>query len=260
MKMGPSLPNIFMKGFAAKFSGSVQFNNLLDSIESAYNIFKKYPKPNELTCFDGLREDSKQISELVLYYDVRSIPDKQLRELEFFAEDESWGTTAEVKYLLPRMLEYIATDFVNAADNKTEPNFKYLLDHGFCQYKLCNINAWPENEMTAVLEIVYNLFDFLVHNCDNLNDFIVNFCPNFPLDGERFVKIWNNAPHERKSKQFPNFLNSIVSIHPCVLQDFSLGDVNITAWITQDKHILEFDFFNEDQYFQMIFKPKTGSK
>lgn len=243
------------RAFKDQHGKSSSYIRLLESIEALYHTFRKYHKPTNLTCLDSIRGDCDQISRLVLSYNVRSIPEELIVELEFYGDDESWGTTIEVKYLLPRILEHIAIDFLYVCTDGLHYkayHLRYGLDHGFCKYKLSQMKNWPKQEQAVVLEFVYNLFEFLANNCNDLNDFIIDLCQSLPLDGERFIKIWDKAPNERKNDQFRNFINGNLHHKTHALKDIYIGNVNVTTWVIQDKHILEFNFFFEDRYFYLI--------
>lgn len=242
--------------FEAQYSKNPHYIKILRSIEDLYHTFRKYPKPTHLTCLDNIRGDCDQISKLVLNHNLRSIPEELIGELEFYGTDESWGTTAEVKYLLPRILEHIAIGFLYACTNNSSDKSCILdygtTDNGFCKCKLKQIKIWPKKEQDVILEFIYNIFEFLTNNCNALNDFILELCQILPIDGERFIRIWNKTSNERKNNQFRNFLDDNLDPKTHRLKDIYIGNFNITAWVIQDKHVLEFEFFFEDKYFYLV--------
>ena len=249
-----------LSDFTAFYRNDNSYIELMSSMDELYVSFGKYPKPSHLTCLDGMRSDGQQISQLVLDYDVRSIPEELLKELEFYGYGDDWGTSAEIKYLLPRMLEHIAVSFLHVCIQSSPDNcaFSDMVGHGFFKYKLAEIKIWPVKEQDAVFNFTYNLFALMVDKCSDLSGFIEYICDsNLPLDGERFIKIWDNASKEMKKNQFRNFISAHIQKKPHVIEDVYIGNANITSWIIQDQHLAEFDFFFDDPYYQLVLNTKN---
>jgi len=103
-------------------------NEILKEItDKAYKVFSKYRIDDfeNVTFYDfsPSEEELKDISK-----PLRKIPDKAIESMEFFSEDfESWGTKLEVKFLIPRLLEYLT----NHIEELEDPGF-----FSFFNYKL----------------------------------------------------------------------------------------------------------------------------
>jgi hypothetical protein len=229
-----------LKDFKGNYGQNPSYLGMLESLEDIYYEFRLCPKPNYLTCVDWHNYNYEKAAE-ILSYNIRSIPDKLLWELEFYGDGEYWGTTLEVKYFLPRVLEYIANQFLLK---------EFYSDSCFFKCKLSQISNWTSKERDVILNFVYDMFEFLVNNFEEILEF-VKLCQYLPLDGEKFIKIWSDAPHKMKNAQFPKVLDYSTSIINGK-KELYIGNIDIIKWITKDEHILEYDFFYEDKYFYMI--------
>lgn len=237
--------------FADYYGKDPAYLKMLQALEEVYDNFRNYPRPADgLTCQDNLSYDPAEVA-LILSYNLKELPCKLVERLEFFGD--GWGTLDEVKYYLPRKLECTAIYFLHQCMKNEDDQDYYIYDNGFFTCKLSAMQSWSANEQKAVYDFIYSLFEFLVNNADNLNEFIVDYCCHLALDGESLVKIWESGPYDRKNQQFQNFVRRfLLNTARKHQQDIYIGEVNITQYVMSDAHVLEFDFFTEDIWFAIF--------
>ena len=137
---------------------SKEFVDLQASLKEVYQIFGGYKKPSvNLTCLDwGPTEEEKEIFER---FELHELPYDFISKLEFHDETRgTWGTCEEVKYFIPRVLEYMALHWMNKEGNQ------YWFFNKSIDYKLRRRDNWIQEEQHAIKVFARNLFlCFIIH-------------------------------------------------------------------------------------------------
>ena len=85
-------------------------DSINNSIDGLYQAFSTYEikEPEKIGCFDfGPTPDEIE----GLSNELRCIPDRTIANMEFYGDGwDSWGSKSDVGYLLPRIMQYLATD------------------------------------------------------------------------------------------------------------------------------------------------------
>jgi hypothetical protein len=184
---------IIKKGFNIMKDNRETLSNILSDI---YRIFSKYPKPTQITCFDGTKDECDQILIQVNREELRFLNKDLIDSLEFYGVDDEWGTVHEIKYLLPRILELITENFQSYVDN---------YNHSFFKYKIKNNKLYNSKEIEIIDKYVkYLCIEYSLNN-DSINNLIILLIDS-GYDADFIKQFWKEVPEKILRIQFNNFL------------------------------------------------------
>lgn len=157
-------------------------NKIQIMLKELYKTFSKYNLKNlrEVGFYDywpteyELQEISKP---------VKDISDKAIASMEFFWEDETWWTKEEVKYLLPRIFEYVYYNTSNLEDAWCFSYFKYKLKNSI------NNDFFNKKEK----EIVGKYFNVLLQENFSKNKelgYLIELSVVIGYNSKRVLDIW----------------------------------------------------------------------
>ena len=115
-----------------------------DEIDQLYRVFSRYPRPASLRGCPCCTDD--ETSRALIRGRLRDLPASTLNHYAFKALS-TWGTLADYRYFLPRILELTST---GELDCDTEVTLGKL---GYADWIL-----WPDDEQAAVQQFVSSLW------------------------------------------------------------------------------------------------------
>jgi|GEM_PF-844856 hypothetical protein len=179
-----------------------KFSNLQASLKSIYEVFSSYQKPPvDLTCLDY--GPNKEEIEIFQKFELPGLPYNFISKLEFYDETwNSWGGCQEVKYFIPRLLEYMCVCWVDGHDRQGFFNKSI-------NYKLSNLDNWTQKEQDAIKSFSKNLFlCFIQYGDVYFIDEVFDFIFSIKDDIEWYMNTLVGSPGEIKEKIFYGIFNN----------------------------------------------------
>lgn len=160
-------------------------SSIAEIIGRIYSEFSKY-KISDLENVTFYDYGPSQMELEGISKPVREIPERAIDGMEFFSyEFNEWGTAEEVKYLLPRMLEYLST----SPEGLYRPGF-----FSFFKYKLKNCilkasSLLDENERSLVADFFRSFLISRLNSSEDIN-MLIECAVEIGIEPAEFIELW----------------------------------------------------------------------
>lgn len=189
--------------------------SIRDYINTLYQQFSIYPCPKDgiTTCKDY---GPTQEEAIALAKPLKEISPNIIFGLEFYSNDQKeWGTQAEIKYLLPRIMECVFETTQTHRDTYSTYHFfsNKLLDlYDWPTSSARSASKWTTQEADCIKQFLSLYQEYLSLQDSEIG--IQNYLAYMELlceinpDVNSYLAVWDKVPATLKSKQIERWLKT----------------------------------------------------